>query len=226
MKSKSFLRLGLALSSILAGGCHTARPHIIENVKPAQLSPTPEFDSIGMMDRKNGWALNARAVIRSIDWVFGDKAILKTADGGRSWKSVLSAGRNDMMAPFFYDSRRAWVVTVFDYEQITNTVAIFRTSDGGRSWNRAELRQSQPIMDASLAFTDAHTGWLMLIPAHGMNSSPGYLYRTDDGGANWRKVNSTEGNPYEGDPPTQAELESRHPHLLPYLLSRRLTISR
>ena len=35
----------------------------------------------------------------------------------------------------------------------------------------------------------------------------------DDGGANWRRVNSTDGKPYEGDNYTQAEFESRHPYL-------------
>ena len=54
----------------------------------------------------------------------------------------------------------------------------------------------------------------MLIPDRGMNSSPGDLYRTDDGGENWQRVNSTDGNPYEGDNYTQAEFESWHPYLL------------
>ena len=34
----------------------------------------------------------------------------------------------------------------------------------------------------------------MLIPDHGMNSSPGVLYRSSDSGAHWLQVNSTEGS--------------------------------
>src|SRR5439155_20965340 len=99
------------------------------------------------------------------------------------------------------------------FDEATN-VTILRTTDGGRSWTCAELRQPKWIQDCCLAFPETRAGWLMLIPDHGMNSSPGDLYRTDDGGANWRRVNSTEGNPFDGDNYTQAELVSRHPYLL------------
>ena len=130
---------------------------------------------------------------------------------GRSWKCVLSASPKDKLAPFFYDSETAWVTAVFDEP---SHVTVFRTRDGGRSWVSADLRQSKWIQDCCLAFLETNTGWLMLRPDRGLNSSPGDLYRTDDGGENWRRVNSTDGNPFEGDNYTEAEFESWHPYLL------------
>jgi photosystem II stability/assembly factor-like uncharacterized protein len=218
MNSKLILCFALVLGGVLPGGYGIGQADITQGIKPEGRLQPPELDSIRMIDRKNGWAQSAPVVFRTNDWVFYGTAILRTTDGGKSWKSVLSAGPNDKLASCFYDSETAWVTAVFDYEETTNHVAILRTRDGGRSWISTVLRQSHAIMDFCLSFPDARTGWLMLIPDHGMNSSPGDLYRTDDGGANWRQVNSTEGNPYEGDPYTQAEFERRHPYLHPYPL--------
>jgi photosystem II stability/assembly factor-like uncharacterized protein len=218
MKPKLLLGLVFVLSGVLPGGCGIAQAEISQGTKPEGWSQLPELDSIRMVDRKNGWAQTAPVVFRANDWQFDGTAILRTTDGGKSWKSVLSAGPNDKLTSCFYDSKTAWITAVFNYDETTNRVAIFRTRNGGRSWISTELPQPHPIMDLCLSFPDTHAGWLMLIPDHGMNSSPGYLYRTDDGGVNWRQVNSTDRNPYEGDNYTQAEFESRHPYLHPYPL--------
>lgn len=50
------------------------------------------------------------------------------------------------------------------------------------------------LFPVSIAFTDAQHGWLMIEPDHGMNSSPGQLFATTDGGASWFQVASTGGN--------------------------------
>ena len=213
MKPKFILCFTLVLSGALPSGYSIAHAGITQSIKPeGQLEPA-ELDSIRMIDREHGWAQTAPVVFRTNDWEFDGTAILRTTDGGQSWQSVLSAGPKDKLASCFYDSKTAWITAVFNYDETTNRVAIFRTRDGGRSWISTELPQPHPIMDLWLSFPDTHTGWLMLIPDHGMNSEPGDLYRTDDGGANWRWANGTEGNPYEGDNYTQAGFESRHPYL-------------
>ncbi|PYK61634.1 MAG: hypothetical protein DME21_08545, partial [Verrucomicrobia bacterium] len=59
-------------------------------------------------------------------------------------------------------------------------------------------------------------GWLMLIPDRAMNSSPGDLYRTRDGGAHWRKVNSTGASPHGWiwEEAALPAFEHRHPYLV------------
>jgi photosystem II stability/assembly factor-like uncharacterized protein len=211
MNAKILVCFAFISSGVLLGCSNIARGEIIPGPKPGQPPPSPEFDSVLMIDRNNGWAQNAAVIFRTNTWVFGDNAILRTTDGGKSWRYVLSASPKDKMRSFFYDSATAWVTAVFD--EATN-VTILRTRDGGRSWISSELRQPKWIQDCCLAFPETNAGWLMIIPDRGMNSSPGDLYRTGDGGANWRKVNSTAGNPYEGDDYKQVEFESRHPYLL------------
>jgi photosystem II stability/assembly factor-like uncharacterized protein len=210
MNLKTLICFALIWGGVLLGCSNAVRGDIIPSSKEAQVPPAPEFDSIRMIDRESGWAQNVRMVFRTNEWVPNARAIFRTRNGGESWENVSPAGLGDSVASFFRDSETAWIASVF--EESTNAT-ILRTTDGGRSWIGAELRQSHNIMDCCLAFPDAHTGWLMLIPDHGMNSSPGDLYRTDDDGANWRKVNSTAGNPYEGDNYTKAEFESRHAYL-------------
>ncbi len=142
-----------------------------------------------MMDDRHGWAQTAGRLFVGNDWTFPDERIVRTTDGGRSWKSVLSAGAEQCLATCFLNSNTAWVASAI--EDDTN-LTIFRTSNGGRSWASAHISQWYPITGVSLSFADARHGWLMVIPDHGMNSSPGYLYRTVDGGSQWRLINSTD----------------------------------
>jgi photosystem II stability/assembly factor-like uncharacterized protein len=98
-------------------------------------------------------------------------------------------------------------------------VTILRTADGGKSWTHADLCQPQYIQyiqDCFMSFPDTDKGWLMLIPDHGMNSMPGDLYQTDDGGANWQLINSTRGNySYENDTEgTKPGFADQHPYLV------------
>jgi photosystem II stability/assembly factor-like uncharacterized protein len=174
----------------------------------------PEFKSIHMIDRENGWGQNATTIFKTNDWAFEENAILKTTNGGQSWKSVLCASPDDDVASFFYDTNTAWVAAVFDE---SSNVTILCTTDGGKSWTHADLCQPQSIQyiqGCFLSFPDTDNGWLMLIPDHGMNSMPGDLFRTDDGGANWQLVKSTD-EP-DGDDPdgTKPGFADRHPYLI------------
>ncbi len=210
------LRLAVVLSGggfalvALGGGNPAAAPE-----QSKQPSHALEFDYINMCDRANGWAQNVGQVFIANDWVFKQKGIWRTSDGGQSWKEVLSAipGGMGNISAFYRNAKAAWVVVTDE----STKVIVFRTVNGGRSWDRSELNQPSIIQDSWLSFTGAAEGWLMLIPAHGMNSSPGVLYRTQDGGRHWRKVNGTDAGPIdepELDPASQPEFARPQPYLV------------
>jgi photosystem II stability/assembly factor-like uncharacterized protein len=206
-KHKLVLGLGLVLSGLFAFA-NAPQP------QPKQSFQALQFDSIHMIDRENGWAQNARAVLETNDWIFNDKAIWKTTNGGKSWKQVLDASPAETgnVSAFYQDSKTAWVAVA---DESTN-VTVLRTIDGGQSWTRSQLHQSWIIYNTCLSFCGKGQGWLMLIPDHTMNSSPGDLYRTSDGGADWQMVNSTSASP-RGWIPEEAELpdfNNKHPYLI------------
>ena len=215
MKSNLVLCLALVLSGDWLAFASTAQSNPIANrPQSSQSLHTLEFDSIHMIDRENGWAQNAPVVWGTNTWIFPDKAVWRTTNGGKSWNQVLDASVADTgnISAFFQDSKMAWVAVA---DESTN-VTVLRTTDGGQSWIRTLLRQDWMIYDTCLSFSSKAQGWLMLIPDHGMNSSPGILYRTGNGGADWQLVNSTAASPREWiwEDAATPDFDKQHPYLI------------
>src|SRR5437762_1554732 len=89
MNPKILVCIAIISSGVLLGCSNVARGDIITIPKPAQPPPAPEFDSLQMIDRENGWAQNVRMVFRTNDWVPNAMAIFRTRNGGESWENVL-----------------------------------------------------------------------------------------------------------------------------------------
>jgi len=145
----------------------------------------PEFVKIHFVDGENGWAQTLTTILR-------------TSDGGKTWRKLAPAGGDSACGiafrssgAVFQDSETAWTAFVLDE---TAMVSFRRTTDGGTHWIGADFAPSRTtamFVQSNLAFSDKQHGWLMLAPDHGMNSSPGILYRTKNGGKTWGEVAST-----------------------------------
>lgn len=77
---------------------------------------------------------------------------------------------------------------------------MWRTGDGGHTWSPASLTSAYTKADTtgtiralSLDFADPRHGWLMIQLSQTMNSSPGKLLATTDGGASWTGIARAEG---------------------------------
>ncbi|SEL88078.1 Uncharacterized protein SAMN05444354_109161 [Stigmatella aurantiaca] len=106
--------------------------------------------------------------------------VLRTADGGMSWRSIPLA--EDL---FVYDverlGSRAWLCGSSGH--------IFRSDDAGASWRRLKgspFDGDDRCMDMS--FLNPEKGW-----AVGMNGS---VWATEDGGENWQRLSSPELSPF------------------------------
>ena len=172
------------------------------------------FDFIRMFDRQRGWAQNASADFRTNNWRSVNGPILRTTNGGVSWETVLRANANEQVTAWFLDTNTAWAVSVYDED--TN-VTVMQTRNGGGSWYHGEVSPDSPIQQTCLSFCDQYTGWLMLVPDHGMSTMPGLLYHTGDGGAyggdDWNLVNRTGDWPNAQDNGASIEFAARHPCL-------------
>jgi photosystem II stability/assembly factor-like uncharacterized protein len=117
-------------------------------------------------------------VNESTAWVSGSKGtVLRTADGGRSWKAVSVPGmeRTDFRDIHAFDALTAVVLG------IDRPARIFRTADGGAHWAEVFNSDAPGIFLDALDFADARSGWAVGDPIDGRF----VLLRTADGGRSW-----------------------------------------
>jgi hypothetical protein len=118
-------KLLLCLTPILGGGLFAfpvaGRCDFLAAMSPSsQLSTGPALQSIHMIDRETGWAQNARAVLSTNHWIFNDKDVWRTTNGGGSWSQVLDASPAETgnICAFFQDSLRSLQECELPFHQI------------------------------------------------------------------------------------------------------------
>ncbi|MGW6406821.1 WD40/YVTN/BNR-like repeat-containing protein [Streptomyces vinaceus] len=162
-------------------------------------APAHAQDGTGEQElRGAGWALketgkDARfrglaAVSRSTAWVAGTKGtVLRTVDGGRSWRDVSPPGAvaeglelRDIEA---FDARRAVALSIGEGE----ASRVLRTEDGGATWTETFRNPDPRAFYDCLTFFDSRHGLAMSDPVDGRFR----ILSTDDGGRNWSVLPST-----------------------------------
>ncbi len=131
-------------------------------------SPTRALlTAVHMHDAAAGWAVGHDAVI------------LRTGDGGESWRLVHRAPEEErpLLDVWFADARTGFAVGAYGY--------FLATDDGGETWTPRAVGEDDYHLNA-LAPAD---GGRLFIAAEA-----GVAYRSDDGGATWRALSP----PYSG----------------------------
>ena len=136
------------------------------------------FD-IKMFDKNNGFACAAS----DEDLEKSNAVILKTSDGGKSWKKVYQSER-----PFectwkaSFPTKDVGYVTIQSYNPDPNVKQqrIAKTTDGGNTWNEINLIEDAGAREFGIGFIDENHGFVGT-----MNSG----YETKDGGLTWAPVN-------------------------------------
>jgi photosystem II stability/assembly factor-like uncharacterized protein len=148
-----------------------------------------------------GFAVCARSVLRTVDggrhwkvaitakrllsdvqalstrrvWACGDKGtLLRSTNGGLTWKRVASGTAENLVFLRFPDRRDGWVA---------GDRTVLHSSDAGAHWTvQAKLG---PVI-TGVDFADANTGWIASARGY-----PGFgcaVYGTTDGGAHWTRL--------------------------------------
>lgn len=137
---------------------------------------------VSLHDRSRGWAVGHDAVV------------LRTEDGGLSWKTVHAAPEEErpLLDVWFENAEHGIAVGAYGY--------FLETRDGGETW------QSRRINDDDLHLNQiaAASPERLYIAAEA-----GRVYRSDDGGAHWTVLPS----PYEGSFFGTLPLDSRRVYL-------------
>ena len=118
--------------------------------------------------------------------------LYRTIDGGLTWVNFETPFSGGSLS--FIDSVNGWMLADLGVGAGSNAVAVFQTSDGGANWeqkytndpNLSNAGESLPLggIKNGLTALNTQTAWV-----YGVIYASGaiYLYRTDDGGANWKQ---------------------------------------
>ncbi|WP_243869138.1 WD40/YVTN/BNR-like repeat-containing protein [Streptomyces liangshanensis] len=150
--------------------------------------PGERTGGAGLGWRPTGTGTDARfrglaAVSRTSAWVAGSKGtVLRTSDGGRTWRDVSPAGAAEAALEFrdieAFDGRRAVALAIGEGE----ASRIFRTEDGGRSWTESFRNTDARAFYDCVTFFDSRNGLAMSDPVDGKFR----ILSTRDGGASWK----------------------------------------
>ncbi|NQU22688.1 MAG: hypothetical protein HQ567_15535 [Candidatus Nealsonbacteria bacterium] len=125
----------------------------------------------------------------------GDRGLLKTTDGGRTWKAVLEISENTGVTDVAFDPRDPDVIYAASYQRRRHVglligggpeSAIYKSADGGKTWKK--LTAGLPKVDIgriALAVSpqDPDVVYALITAARG----EGGFFRSADRGATWTR---------------------------------------
>jgi hypothetical protein len=151
----------------------------------------PLLVSLVMIDPAIGWAVAGGSPL--------DQHILRTQDGGRTWRDVTppepasrSAGSAKNAIAFFLDQSSAWVTFHPISMPVFAPSPVWFTHDGGASWEISETLVSSSKdsiwVPEEIYFVDRRIGWLKFSHGQTGDQAPLTIFRTDDAGRRWRAI--------------------------------------
>ncbi len=109
--------------------------------------------------------------------------ILKTIDGGVTWKKVYQSTRPfEITWKASFPSRSTGYVTIqsYDPDKSVSKRVVAKTADGGNTWQEIPLVDDYAVREFGIAFANDQVGWV------GTTTTG---FQTLDGGATWSRVN-------------------------------------
>jgi len=151
----------------------------------------------------NYYSFNDRKALESIEFISmmdgwtvgGDNIVLKTTDGGNTWKTkkikfIKQAGTSRVYEVFFLNSKRGWIVGGRGSKAL-----ILATKDGGKKWKQiGDFGDKVDSVLTTIVFINEKIGWALgqkdttkefkkgIADDHKM----GAIWHTSDGGNSWQ----------------------------------------
>lgn len=108
--------------------------------------------------------------------------VLRTGDGGRTWKTVYESARpSELIWKLSFPTARVGYATVQNYDEdpAVDQRWVAKTQDGGQTWRELPILKEKAYQEFAVGFLDERRGWI--------GGSTGGV-ETLDGGRTWRRV--------------------------------------
>lgn len=104
--------------------------------------------------------------------------ILKTVDGGVTWKVVYQSKRPlELIWKCDFPSTRVGYATVLNYDKTNEQKVVLKTIDSGETWQELPLAKDGNVKEFGVGFVDENRGWV--------GTGDG-MWQTLDGGLSWQ----------------------------------------
>jgi photosystem II stability/assembly factor-like uncharacterized protein len=135
----------------------------------------------------------AQFLSASAGWIAQGDSLLATSDGGGHWRRIRTLPGMSVTWIRLFDERHGLVLEssgrVGDRAE-----RLVRTDDGGAHWTAEPLPATDSLVQAEsmAAFPDRTHGWYVATETAGSGPKDFSLYRTDDGGAQWARIEAVD----------------------------------
>jgi photosystem II stability/assembly factor-like uncharacterized protein len=134
----------------------------------------------------------------------GERGLYRTTDGGRTWRNLLSGGAFTGVTDVVLDPRDPDVVYAATYQRDRRAYSfvgggpesgVWKSTDGGETWT--QLTSGLPATDMGrIGLAVAASQPNTLYATVDADAETGGIYRSDDAGTTWRRVNELQSIPW------------------------------
>lgn len=138
----------------------------------------------------NSGVLDSRTVIHAGGRVGGPAFLMRSLDGGKTWKSQdLSAHTKMILDVKFFNENEGFVMGASDADTAKSNAIILATKDGGATWKRV-YQSSRPFeLTWKASFPTRKTGYVTIQSYNpDKAASQRFVAKTTDGGETWQEI--------------------------------------
>jgi photosystem II stability/assembly factor-like uncharacterized protein len=138
----------------------------------------------------NAGVLEERTIIHAGGRVGGPAFLMRSLDGGKTWKSTdLSAHTKMILDVKFFNENEGFVMGATDANSENSNALIIATKDGGATWTKVFQSNRKWELTWKASFPTRKVGYVTIQNYNpDKTDSQRYVAKTTDGGATWKEI--------------------------------------